>query len=308
MTTLTADQIDDIERRHPAAFRQPFLKRFAYPIAIVVLALYTVYAWWFFSIGAVISNGNWNIAGAYLADWVSYEVRPDVEYKTGDIEITYPRFSPLGENPDPSWITTERGLVTVSVEGIDTSDSKPASTGGAGVGGSFMSPSSDATNTGGSGLMNSFMSPSSDASNMGGGADADEETTVVTETREGIAEATVEISSTSKVHITADEIQLTRGGETLALTIDRKNETVSPVGDLPSWAVQKGEGEKVIAYFGFAGRAEVRWYEVKVNRRFLGWENFFFDTRSPYWGKSFSEVMTLAFSGERIDPDRKSVV
>ena len=307
MTTLTADQIDDIERRHPAAFRQPFLKRFAYPIAIVVLALYTVYAWWFFSIGAVISNGNWNIAGAYLADWVSYEVRPDVEYKTGDIEITYPRFSPLGENPDPSWITTERGLVTVSVEGIDTSDSKPASTGGAGVGGSFMSPSSDATNTGGSGLMNSFMSPSSDASNMGGGADADEETTAVTETREGIAEATVEISSTSKVHITADEIQLTRGGETLALTIDRKNETVSPVGDLPSWAVQKGEGEKVIAYFGFAGRAEVRWYEVKVNRRFLGWENFFFDTRSPYWGKSFSEVMTLAFSGERIDPDRSNL-
>jgi hypothetical protein len=120
MTTLTADQIEDIERRHPDAFRQPFFKRFAYPIAVVVLALYTVYAWWFFSIGSVISNGNWNIAGAYLADWVSYEVRPDVEYKTGDIEITYPRFSPLGENPDPSWITTERGLVTVSVEGTDT--------------------------------------------------------------------------------------------------------------------------------------------------------------------------------------------
>jgi len=307
MTTLTADQIEDIERRHPDAFRQPFFKRFAYPIAVVVLALYTVYAWWFFSIGSVISNGNWNIAGAYLADWVSYEVRPDVEYKTGDIEITYPRFSPLGENPDPSWITTERGLVTVSVEGTDTSDSKPASTGGAGVGGSFMSPSSDATNTGGSGLMNSFMSPSSDASSMGSSADAGGGTSVVTETREGIAEATVEISSTAKAEITADEIRLTRAGETVVLTIDRKNEKVFPVGDLPSWALQKGEGEKVIAYFGFAGRAEVRWYEVKVNRRFLGWENFWFDTRSPYWGKTFPEVMALAFSGERIDPDRSNL-
>ena len=307
MTTLTADQIDDIERRHPDAFRQPFLQRFAYPIAVVVLVLYTVYAWWFFSIGAVLSNGNWNIAGAYLADWVSYEVRPDIEYKTGDIEITYPRFSPLGENPDPSWIMTERGLVTVSVEGADDSDSKPASTGGAGVGGSFMSPTSDATNTGGSGLMNSFMSPSSDASNMGGSADDGTSTALVTETREGIAEATVVISLTAKAEITADEVRLTRGGETLVMTIDRVNEKVFPVGDLPSWASQKGEGEKIIAYFGFAGRAEVRWYEVKVNRRFLGWENFWFDTQSPYWGKSFPEVMTLAFSGERIDPDRSNL-
>jgi phosphonate transport system permease protein len=93
----------------------------------------------------------------------------------------------------------------------------------------------------------------------------------------------------------------------VVLTIDRKNEKVFPVGDLPSWALQKGEGEKVIAYFGFAGRAEVRWYEVKVYRRFLGWENFWFDTRSPYWGKSFPEVMALAFSGDRIDPDRSNL-
>ena len=307
MTTLTAEQIDDIERRHPDAFRQPLLKRFAYPLAVVALALYTIYAWWFFSIGTVVANGNWDVAGNYLADWVSYEVRPDVEYKTGELVVTYPRFSPLGEHPDPDWISTERGTVTVVVEKPDNSDSKPASTGGAGVGGSFMSPSSDATNTGGSGLANSFMSPSSSASNMGGSAGQAGETETVTETREGVAAAAVEISPTVHLQIAPDRVQVTRGGETLVLDIDRENERVLPQGELPSWALQKGEGGKVAVYFGFAGRAEIRWYEAKVNRRFVGWENFWFDTYSPYWGKSFGEVMSLAFSGDRIDPDRSNL-
>ena len=303
MTALTAEQIDDIERRHPDAFRRPFLKRFAYPLGVVALALYTVYVWWFFSIGTVVSNGNWDIAGTYLADWISYEVRPSVEYKTGEIVVGYPRFSPLGEHPDPDWVSTERGTVTVTVEKPDTSDSKPASTGGAG---SFMSPTSSATNTGGAGIAGSFMSPSSGASNLGAATDITE-TQTVTETREGIAAAAVTISSSTHLDITPDQVRVTHGGETLLLDIDRKNETVVPEGELPSWAVQKAAGEKVTVYFGFAGRAEVRWYTVKVRRRFLGWENFWFDTNSPYWGKPFGEVMTLAFSGERIDPERSNL-
>jgi hypothetical protein len=137
MTTLTADQIDDIERRHPDAFRQPFLKRFAYPIAIAVLALYTIYAWWFFSIGTVMANGNWNIAGAYLADWVSYEVRPDVEYKTGDIVIDLSAFLAARRESGSVLDHDRRGPVTVVVEETDTSDSAsrpaPAAQGSAAV-------------------------------------------------------------------------------------------------------------------------------------------------------------------------------
>ena len=38
-------------------------------------------------------------------------------------------------------------------------------------------------------------------------------------------------------------------------------------------------------HFGFAGRVEVESDEVKVRHRFLGWENFLFDTNSPFWGK-----------------------
>jgi phosphonate transport system permease protein len=104
-----------------------------------------------------------------------------------------------------------------------------------------------------------------------------------------------------------DEVRVTRGDETLLLEIDRENEKVLPVSALPSWAQQKGEGEKVLVSFGLAGRAEVRWYEAKVNRRFLGWENFWFDTYSPFWGKPFGEVMALAFTGERIDPARSNL-
>lgn len=42
--------------------------------------------------------------------------------------------------------------------------------------------------------------------------------------------------------------------------------------------------------------------KLEVQRYFLGWENFWFDFSSPLNGKSFSEVVSLAFSGERIDP------
>jgi phosphonate transport system permease protein len=307
MTTMTAEQIASIEQRHPDAFRRPFLKRFAYPIGLFALALYTIFCWWFFSIGTVVAGGNWNIAGSYLADWISYEVRPDVEYRTGEIVIEYPRFSPLGENPDPSWIKTERGPVKVVVDRSDNGDGNPTSIGGAGISGSFMSPSSDATSTGGSKFGGSFMSPSSDATNMGA-ADTDSgEAATVTETREGVALARVNISQGSRLEITPDVVRITRGGQTIGFLIDREKETVTPVGELPAWVQQRREGEKAAVNFGFAGRAEVRWYEVKVNRRFLGWENFWFDTYSPFWGRSFSEVAAIVFSGERIEPDRSNL-
>ena len=43
-----------------------------------------------------------------------------------------------------------------------------------------------------------------------------------------------------------------------------------------------------------------------VWRRFLGWANFVFDTNSPFWGKSFGEVVSLIVSGPRIDPARSN--
>ncbi len=303
MTTMTEAEIAAIETRHPEAFRRSLLRRFAYPLAAFGLLIYTIYVWWFFSIGAVFANGNWGIAGTYLADWVSYEVRPDIEYKTGDIEVVYPRFSPLGPNPDPAWIRTERGTVTVTVEGSGNTESKAPSAG------SFMAPASPATKTGdGDGLALSFMAPASPATNIGSSTNPSAEPTeATTEQREGIVSADVAISENVSLAITADKIRVANGDDVVVLSIDRVAKTVTPETALPEWTLQKGEGLKVFAYFGFAGRAEIKWNEVKVYRRFLGWENFWFDTASPYWGKTFTQVVSLAFAGERIDADRSNL-
>ncbi len=81
MTALTAAEIDAIAARHPAVFAGSLRKRLtAWLVGAGILA-YLVFAWWFFAIGSVLANGNWGIAGVYLADWVSYEVRPNVEFE-----------------------------------------------------------------------------------------------------------------------------------------------------------------------------------------------------------------------------------
>ncbi|UPA27948.1 phosphonate ABC transporter, permease protein PhnE (plasmid) [Shinella oryzae] len=67
------------------------------------------------------------------------------------------------------------------------------------------------------------------------------------------------------------------------------------------------DGTKVMVDYGFEGGAEIRGSQVYVQRRFLGWANFFFDIRSPFWGKSFGEIANLALLAERVDPDRSNV-
>ncbi|MCA0342465.1 MAG: phosphonate ABC transporter, permease protein PhnE, partial [Proteobacteria bacterium] len=76
MTTLNPAQMDEIAARHPAVFHRSFWQRFRVAIIAGGFVLYALYCWWFFAIGHVLGTANWNIAGTYLADWVSYEVRP----------------------------------------------------------------------------------------------------------------------------------------------------------------------------------------------------------------------------------------
>jgi len=315
MTTMTVSQIDAIRDRNPEAFRQPLLKRFAMPLGVLVCALYTVYCFWFFSIGTVFAQGNWGIAGSYLADWVSYEVRPDVDYRTGEIVVEYPRFSPLGPDPDPAWMQTEMGTVTVrSQRRIAPAENAPSPAD------SFMSPSSPATSTGSADSADTsagddnassfdFMAPQSSATNTGtsGGTDGVEQTETVTETRQGIAVATIVYTNAARIEATPQQVTVMRDGQTLVLAVDAREGKVTPQGDLPKWAVQKRENAKVFIDFGFSGRAEVRSREIKINKRFWGWENFWFDPSSPYWGKSFPEVVSLAFSGERIDEQKSNM-
>lgn len=66
------------------------------------------------------------------------------------------------------------------------------------------------------------------------------------------------------------------------------------------------DGSKVLVDFGFAGQAEIRTNQVYVQRRFLGWANFWFDTRSAYWGLNPLQVFQLMFSPDRVDPARSN--
>lgn len=297
---LSASDISTIRARHPDAFKRPILKRFAAPFVLLGIILYAIYVSWFFSIGKVMSEGNWGIAGTYLADWISYEVRPDVDFRTGEIKIEYPRFSPLGSDPNPEWVTTKSGQVTVVTQSVtqNTQAQQP-------VGNSFMAPEAPATSQGSletpadEGF--SFMSPNSSASSAGAAASQTTQIDATTsETREGINEADVVFGTAGRINVTPTTVIVTRSDETIEFRVDPITETVTPLGNLPAWASQKTAGEKVFIDFGFAGRAEIRAKEVKIMRRFLGWENFFFDTNSPYWGKSFGEVVSFVFSKERI--------
>ncbi|KQX42057.1 phosphonate ABC transporter permease [Devosia sp. Root436] len=57
------------------------------------------------------------------------------------------------------------------------------------------------------------------------------------------------------------------------------------------------DGSKVLVSYGFAGQAEIRGNQVAVQRRFLGWANFLYDTRSPLWGNDLFDTIGLVVSG-----------
>ncbi|MEL6920649.1 MAG: phosphonate ABC transporter, permease protein PhnE [Pseudomonadota bacterium] len=314
MNTLTHDEFTAIRGRNPEAFKRPFFKRFAAPITIAICVLYTVYCFWFFSIAKTVSEGNWEIAGDYLADWVSYEARPDIDYRTGEILVEWPRFSPLGENPDPEWIETQTGVVQILVDRPNAS----VNTNGGSAAGSFMAPDAAATNTGGNNTAPaagggdggfSFMSPNSSATSTGSSGTAavdGSDTETETQSREGLNRAVVTMKGGSEIIATPGLVSVSHAGTTIEIEVDPIAEIVTPRDPLPSWALQKTEGAKVFIDFGFAGRAEIRSKEIKVNKRFFGWENFVFDTRSPYWGMPFTQVMGHLFSGPQLVEDKSN--
>ena len=123
---LSQSDVDDIAARHPEVFKNRPWRRYRAPLAILAVVLYSVYCWSFFGIGKVLQDANWDIAGNYLADWISYEVRPDFEIEPdGAILLEWPRFSPLGSDPDPDWISMQ----TATMERVRATDgATPAAT------------------------------------------------------------------------------------------------------------------------------------------------------------------------------------
>ncbi|PJI40534.1 MAG: phosphonate ABC transporter, permease protein PhnE [Rhizobium sp.] len=286
MQTMNMNELEAIAARHPGILQRSVWQRFKIGFIAGGVILYFVFAWWFFSIGKVVSNANWSIAGSYLADWVSYEVRPDISIAAdGAMEITYPRFDPLGPNANPDWLKATR-------ETVSRTAAAPAAPSAAAA-----APAKSSTF--------SFMAPAAATAK----ADANAQEAIAPQVRqeEIVTHALVEMGTTRTVEIMPDRVVLVRDGETVVLDLDGARDTVDATAALPDWAEQRQPGAKVVASFGMSGWVEIQADKVKIRKRFFGWENFFFDTNSAFFDKSLGEVAGLVFSGERLDPARSNL-
>lgn len=300
---MTEAETNALVARHADVFNRPLVERLRGVLIALGIGLYLVFAWWLFAIGQVVSGGNWDIAGTYLADWVSYEVRPNIDFEEGALAITFPRFSPLGDNPKPDWLVTETAVVERrAAPPQETAVQGSGATSGAGFLGALdEKPAAKSTD--------SFLGPVGGEAKTATAADAQTPLPPVEPVigrRKAVVRADISLGGGNHILVEPERVSVTRNDETLVLDIAR-NVAVNAAGPLPEWASQRAPGAKVIVRFGFAGRAEIEDDEVKVRRRFLGWENFVFDTRSPYWGKPASEVLGLVFLGERIEPGRSNL-
>ncbi|TPL92176.1 phosphonate ABC transporter, permease protein PhnE [Mesorhizobium sp. B2-3-12] len=222
MATMTAEQMLPIEERYPQIFRRPLYKRFTPLLLFAGILLYLIYVLWFFSLPQVLRDSHWERLPLFLTQWISYDLQPEFRLDQPEITPKYPRFSALGENPDPDWvIKNANGTYTILIDG-------PAKS------------------------------------------------------------------------VTFDKTQATivANGQTIPVALTGGKPVVS--GSVPDWVTV--HDDEIVAKMGFVGEVRVTVDRVKVRKRFLGWANFVFDTRSPFFGKPASEVISLIISGPELKP------
>lgn len=219
---MTVEELRAIEERFPQVFQRPAYKRF-WPLLLVAgTILYLLYALWFFNLPQVMRESHWERLPLFLSQWISYDLQPEFRLDQPQITPKYPRFSALGDNPNPDWvIRNPDGTFTVQIDGAAKS-------------------------------------------------------------------------------VTFDKTRaaITAYGETIPISLTSGKPVVS--GPVPDWVTV--HDDEIVAKMGFVGEARVTVDRVKVRKRFLGWANFVFDTRSPFFGKSAGEVISLIVSGPELKP------
>lgn len=219
---MTVDEIRAIEERHPQIFQRPAYRRFWPLLLIAGTVLYLAYALWFFSLPQVLKESHWDRLPLFLSQWISYDLQPEFRLDQPQITPKYPRFSALGENPNPDWvIRNPDGTFTVQIDG-----------------------------------------------------------------------------EAKSVSFDKTRAAIVANGETIPISLTGGKPVVT--GLVPDWVTV--HDDEVVAKMGFAGEVRVTVDRVKVRKRFLGWANFVFDTRSPFFGKSAGEVLSLIVSGPELQP------
>lgn len=101
----------------------------------------------------------------------------------------------------------------------------------------------------------------------------------------------------NRVEIAAGQVVAVVNGRAFSVPITEAGAELP--ADAPSnMSIKNG---RVTVDYGFVGLAEIRNTQVFVRHRFLGWPNFLFDTRSPFFGMDTGELWTSATSSEQID-------
>lgn len=269
----------DIAARHGDILRISDRRKYRMPIILLALAVYFAASWNFFQVGPVLARANWSIAGSYLAQWVSYEIRPEFRIgPDGAMTLGYGRHSPLGKSPAPDWVRLETEKRAIAASAAPEPQVKaPAS-----ASGGFMA--ADTTP----------VQPSVLSSQPSGPA---EETV--------IRRADVIYDGNTSMLLEPRKVTVNHAGQTFEIAL--AGGRAEPIGSLPAWAEQKRPGEKIVLSYGLTGWAEVSADRVVVRNRFFGWANFFFDTNSPFFGKPYSEVIGLILDGERLDPTQSNL-
>lgn len=101
--------------------------------------------------------------------------------------------------------------------------------------------------------------------------------------------------------IEGESLTVTGPGMQRPFTVTAGGKTLSWDGDAPSWI--ELNPKKVDIRPTLFQRAQVTSGRILVFRYFWGWEDFWFDFRSPLHGLSFGEVWSLAWSDARVDPE-----
>ncbi|CAN7336929.1 phosphonate ABC transporter, permease protein PhnE [Rhizobium sp. LjRoot254] len=279
---MNAIDMEAIAARHPDLISAPLHQRLRIPLIVLVAVLYVIFCFWFFSIGKVLGTANWGIAGSYLADWVSYEERPDIDIAPEGMRVDFPNNSTLGKNPQPEWLKKDETTVTRAAESAVTTPDAVA-------------PAE---------------AEKKSAFNFMGTPDTTDKTLAVEPTAKAeiteqvVSHAVIEFSTSATADITPERAIVTHNGE--VLTIPLGGTEIKLDAALPSWASQPHAGGKIIISFGLPGWMEVEPDRVRIRKRFFGWANFIFDTNSKFFGKSTGEVVSLITSGERLDPARSN--
>lgn len=287
MKTLDASEMESIAKRHARTLQRTIWQRFRFAIISGLALLYIVYCFWFFSVIQVLGNANWNLAGAYLADWVSYEVRPDIKIDSDQtMKIIYPPYSPLGENPNPDWLRAERETVTRTIQ-VEATPAAPAA------------PSASAATKQANGFM---VSPKATST----------ETVVATEaysktiTEEVVTRAVVDMSEPGQVLVEQGQVTLQKGVEKVVIPVGIA-ETFTLPQPTPSWITQKRAGGVIVASYGTSGWVEVDEDQVKIRKRFFGWANFLYDINSVYFDTTWSQYFGMIMSETRLHPKKSNL-